>query len=54
MLTVNFRPTSGVANLVLCLLPTLAYLDISGERGPQHGPGGNGNHQKPPEHPHDR
>jgi hypothetical protein len=32
---------------------TLMHLNVSGQPGPNHGPGGNSYDQKPPEHPHD-
>jgi hypothetical protein len=32
---------------------TLTHLNVSRQGGPNHGPGGDSNDQKPPDHPHD-
>jgi len=38
---------------ILSPLQAFAHLNIRGQPGPDHGPGGDSYDQKPPEHPHD-
>jgi len=46
-------PVRRIVGQVRSPSQTLAHQNISGQGGPNYGPGGNSNDQKPPDHPHD-
>src|SRR5258708_4675707 len=46
-------PVLRVVGQVCSPFQTPTHLNVSGQGGPNHGPGGDSNDQKPPDHPHD-
>src|SRR5579872_1090142 len=47
------RPVLRVVGQIRCPFQAPPHLNVSGQGGPNHSPGGNSNDQKPPDHPHD-
>jgi hypothetical protein len=47
------RPVLRVVGQVGSPFQAFTHLNVSGQGGPNHGPGGDSNDQKPPDHPHD-